>query len=266
MIKTGLINRKGGVAKSTSAVNLAAVAGKRGYKTLLIDLDPQGSCTTSLGIDELAIEHNFILEDYAATRMFLEKVPPSLLTIDTGAGFDIIPAGSDLMKLEQFIPTVPNGDSLLLRVFNADKDLDYDIIIFDTPGFMGHIVASVMNVTGDYCISNLASPGSTRCLIDVLEMSSSINEFRESLGSSPVKLRGHFFCRAEPQTRIHTEQDQEVAEVLHDAHKKDFYISKATDIQQSEKHCRPIVTLMPEHKVSQEYEKLFDELFKELKQ
>ncbi|MCG8313807.1 MAG: ParA family protein [Pseudomonadales bacterium] len=263
MIKNAVTNKKGGVGKSTSAINFAASAAQKGKKALLIDLDPQGTCTSSLGIDELSIRENFVLEDYAATRMFYEKVPPSQLTISTEFGFDIIPAGTDLMTLEQYIPTVPNGDSLLLRVFSADKNLDYDLIIFDTPGFIGHIVASVINVTGDITIPNLGTPGSTRSLIDVLEMIEEMNEFRESFpGMTPINIRGHFFCRAEPNTIIHKDQDKEVSELLGDVHLKEYFISKSTEVAKSEAACKPIVCMLPEHKVSVEYRRLFDELFK----
>jgi chromosome partitioning protein len=264
MAMTGIINSKGGVGKSTGAVNLSATAGKNGNKVLLVDLDPQGSCTKNLGIDELSIKHNFVLDDYAATRMFYEKVAPSKLIIDTGFGFDIIPAGRDLLKLEQYIPSIPNGDSLLLRVFNADEALDYDYIFFDSPGFMGHIVASIINLTGDITISNIATPGSTRGLVDLLEMIEEMNEFRESFpGLDPINIRGHFFCRAEPKTIVHREQDQEVMEVLGDAHLANFSISKTTDIGTSEKICKPFISMSPTHKVTNEFQALFEELFKE---
>lgn len=267
-IMTGVINRKGGVAKSTTAVNLAAVAGMRGLKTLLVDLDPQGTCTANLGIDELAVKMNVDLENYAASRMFLEKVAPSRLVMDSGFGFDIIPAGSELMALEQYIPSIPNGDYLLARVFAADEQLKkYDFIILDSPGFMGHIVASIVNVTGDITIPNLASPGSTRGLIEVLTMVEEMNAFRSSFpGMEPIHMRGHFFCRAEPNTMIHKSQDAQVTELLGEVHLPECFISKSTEIGKSEYGRMPMILMDPDHKISQEYQRLFDRLFQGVSQ
>jgi cellulose biosynthesis protein BcsQ len=167
------------------------------------------------------------------------------------------------MALEQYIPSVPNGDYLLARVFSADEKIkEYDFIFFDSPGFMGHLVASIINVTGDITIPNLASPGSTRGLIDVLSMVEEMNLFRSSFpGLGPVNMRGHFFCRAEPNTTIHQRQDMEVKELLGDVHLPDFHISKSTEIAKSEQGRMPLVLMEPNHKIAREYQRLFDRLF-----
>ena len=51
-----VVNQKGGVGKTTSAVNLTAALGSKGYKTLLVDIDPQGNSTSGLGINKRGLE------------------------------------------------------------------------------------------------------------------------------------------------------------------------------------------------------------------
>lgn len=264
MIKTGVINRKGGVCKSTTAVNLAAIAGQRGLRTLLVDLDPQGTCTANVGIDDKLMDDGKNIDDYAASRIFIEKLAPSLITLDTGFGFDIIPAGHELMALEQFIPSVPNGDTLLTRVINADKNLNYDFILFDSPGFTGHIMASIINATGDIVIPNVATPSNTRALLEMVPMIAEMNEFRASFASlGPIKQRGHFFCRAKPQELVYRDQERQVEELLGDVHLSNFYISASTEIGKSEVAKVPFVLMEEGHRITTEYNRLFDRLFKD---
>ena len=263
-VMTGVINRKGGVCKTTTTINLAALAANAGYKALLVDFDPQGSCTGNLDVAGTLEQRGANIEDYAASRIILERLNPSMLAVDSGFGFDIIPAGFELMSLEQYIPSVPNGDTLLSRIMLNDKELNYDFIIFDTPGFMGHIVASVVNVTGDIIIPNIATASSTAGLTDVLAMVREMNEFRAAYpGLGKVNIRGHFFCRAEPNTQAYRVENEKMTEMLGGIHLPDHFISKSTEIAKSELGKMPLVLMAPSHRVSTEYKSLFDRLFAE---
>lgn len=266
-IATGIINGKGGVAKSTTALNLATTAASFGIKTLLIDLDPQRSCTMNLGVDEI---EGFDIDSHSAYRMFTDRVPPSELVIETKIkNLFLVPAGLELMKLEQEIPRMPNGDTLLNRVIQNDDNLDFQFVVFDSPGFIGHIVHSIINATGDLLIPNLASATSTRSLIDVFDVIAQVDDFRAQFpGMSPVNIRGHVFCRAEPDTLIHKEQEREVSELLSQlgyptAHKANLSISKSTKIAQSESMQTPFVVMDKDHKITHQFNRMFKELYPE---
>jgi cellulose biosynthesis protein BcsQ len=182
---------------------------------------------------------------------------------------DIIPSGMNLMRLEQFIPTIANGDLLLRRIMKNDPALSkYDHIIFDTAGFMGHIIASIINATGDIIIPNLASAAATRSLIELFSMIEEINETRNDFNEPPVFIRGHFFCRAEKDTTAYRAEERKVEEFFEEiglgkaTHKANLYISKTTAIQESENLEVPFVICESEHKVAHQFNRAFKELFK----
>lgn len=274
MILTSIVNSKGGTTKSTSALNLAALAATRNKKTLLVDLDPQGTCTHNIGFYTSCIEKGLDIDDYSVYRVFNEGLAPSSLAQETQiANLHLLPSSSRLTLLEQEIPSKPNGETYLSRIFHNDSALDYDLVIFDSPGYVGHIINSIVNLTGDIIIPNIASASSTRSLIEVMDMVEQINQFRKVYNQPEVNIRGHFFARAEPTTLVHKEQERDVIELFDslgykkDTHKSNCPINKSTEVNKSESLQIPFVALkdMQQHKVTYQFKTLFSNLFKEFK-
>ncbi|MCY4214117.1 MAG: AAA family ATPase, partial [Gammaproteobacteria bacterium] len=122
-----MANRKGGVGKTTTSVNLSASLSLSGHKTLLLDLDPQGNATTGSGVDktELATSmHDWLMDD--ASLEEVRKPCPG--------GFDLVPCNSDLTAAEVALLAVDGREAQLRRRLDAAPAVQrYRYLIMDCP-------------------------------------------------------------------------------------------------------------------------------------
>ena len=123
MIVLSVCNHKGGTGKTTTSIHLAAAMGLSGRRTLVIDLDPQGFLTRTMGIEEPAPEAS--VAALFDPRADLERMP-----VQDVSGFDLLPSSSTLTKRLRDLnkPT----DVLWVREALQNADLDYDLVLFDT--------------------------------------------------------------------------------------------------------------------------------------
>ena len=123
-----ITNQKGGVAKTTTAINLSASLVAAGTKVLLIDIDPQGNATMGSGVNKMEIKKSvFELLDEAENTS-VEDV----LLRDTEAGYDLIPANADLTAATVSLLPVSNKESILKNQI-APIASQYDYVFIDCP-------------------------------------------------------------------------------------------------------------------------------------
>jgi len=122
-----IANQKGGVGKTTTAVNLAASLAATKRRVLLLDLDPQGNATMGSGVDKSQLERSSV-------DVLLEEVElaSALLAIDPG-GFHLLPANQDLTAAEVRLLQMPTGREVKLRNALAPIRESYDVILIDCP-------------------------------------------------------------------------------------------------------------------------------------
>ncbi len=130
-------NQKGGVGKTTSAINLAACLGVLEYRTLLIDADPQANATSGVGIDPKAV-------DKSIYECLVDGIEPASAIIATSnPNLDIIPAHIDLVGAEIELINMPNREYMMRTALSKIKD-DYDFIIIDCSPSLGLITINAL--------------------------------------------------------------------------------------------------------------------------
>ena len=132
-----IVNQKGGVGKTTSAVNLAACVGKLGYKTLLVDIDPQGNATSGLGVNKKDVEkstYDMLIGTQSAESIRIKTEFKCL---------DLLPANINLAGAELEISDLDNREA---RIKNALAPLkaEYDYIFLDCPPSLGLITLNAL--------------------------------------------------------------------------------------------------------------------------
>ena len=133
-------NQKGGVGKTTSAVNIAASLGVLGYKVLLIDLDPQGNATSGVGIMKKTLKSTVfdLLTTDATAESVILKTPYDNLSV--------IPANTTLARAEYELGDVENGEFVMKNKLSAVRDR-FDYVIIDCPPSLGMLTVNAMSAS-----------------------------------------------------------------------------------------------------------------------
>lgn len=130
-------NQKGGVGKTTTAVNLSAALAELGHRTLVVDLDPQGNASTGLGLDPRQLNGSMY-------DVMLHDVP--LTDIIEGAGVDnlfVAPANLDLAGAEIELVPAFSREHRLKRALDEVRD-DYEFIFIDCPPSLGLLTVNAL--------------------------------------------------------------------------------------------------------------------------
>ena len=242
-----IVNQKGGVAKTTTAINLAAAVAQRGHKTLLVDLDPQGNATSGLGIDRRGLEH-------CVYDLLINDAPIEAVLLHTDyQQLDVIPATIQLAGAEVELVSAISRENRLRRILRPQRE-HYDYIFIDCPPSLGLLTINALSAA-DRALLPLqceyyALEGVTQ-LLNTYEM------IRKNLNPE-LEIEGVLLTMYDARTNLSSQVAEEARNYF--GHKVyDTQISRSVRLSEAPSHGLPGIIYDPKSRGAVEYQALADE-------
>lgn len=185
-----IANHKGGVGKTATAVNLAAALAERGEGALVVDLDPQGSASSWLGVED---------EGAAALEAFSSGTTLPIRSTQT-AGVDLVPSGTAMASAERRLAGEIGAERLLAEAL-ARTEGAWDWILIDCPPGLGLLSVNAMAAAGGVLVPVEAHHLGLRGLVDSRR---TVDAVRRRLNAT-LEIVGVLPCRAHGRRALHRE-------------------------------------------------------------
>jgi chromosome partitioning protein len=241
-----IVNQKGGVGKSTTAVNLGACLAAAGYRTLLIDLDPQANATSGLGIPrdrETGSVYDLLLGDVTLAECTLPTAVPN---------FDIVPSTINLAGAEVEMAGIADRETLLRT---AIAGATHEFILLDSPPSLGLLTLNALTAASEALIPLQCEYYALEGLTQLLQ---SVDLVRRHLNPA-LEVSGVLLTMYDSRTNL---SDQVAAEVRKFFGNRvyDTVIPRSVRLAEAPSHGKPITAYDPDSRGAKAYVELAKEV------
>ena len=236
-----ITNQKGGVGKSTTAVNVSAYLSSYGYKTLLIDIDPQSNSTSGLGINPSDIKESIY------DILIHEREPGEVILNTQYKNLNIIPSSIQLAGAEvELVSSLKREFRLKEAVNKIEKD--YDFIIIDCPPALGLLTINALTAAKEVIIP-------IQCEYYALEglgqLLNTIELVRKNLNDT-LKIKGAIMTMYDPRIKLGGQVIEEVKNYFSEKVYKTI-IPRNVRLSEAPSYGKPIMEYDPECKGAEAY-------------